>query len=166
MKIVVADAGPLIGIGRIGHLSFLQRLYGKLLIPARVREELKLSSNRPGSQMVLEAIHAGWITCVPVHDTSQITILGRVIDAGEAEAIQLAVEQKADLLLIDDRKGRKAAQKRGVSVIGTGGVLVAAKKAGLLDAVAPVLNALSLAGYRLSPALCEQILRLAGEPLK
>ena len=163
MKIVVADAGPLIGISRIGHLTLLQNLYGEILIPVRVREELKLSSNKPGSQIVLEAIQAGWIRCVPIHDKSQVKMLIQAIDAGEAEAIQLATEQKANLLVIDDRNGRKAAKKRKISIIGTGGVLIAAKKMGLLDSIAPVLDALTNVGYRLSPALCEQILKLAGE---
>lgn len=163
MKIVVADASPLIGISRSGHLTLLQKLYNEILIPARVREELKLSSNRPGSQSVLEAIHAGWIKCVTIHDKNQVAMLGRVIDAGEAEAIQLAIEQQADILLIDDRKGRKVAKYRGVPIIGTGSMLIAAKHAGLLDKVAPVLDALNHAGYRLSPALCEHIIRLAGE---
>ena len=130
MKIVVADAGPLIGISRIGHLTLLQNLYGEILIPGRVREELKLSSNKPGSQIVLEALQTGWIRCVPIHDKRQVKMLIQAIDAGEAEAIQLAIEQQADLLLIDDRNGRKASKKRKISIIGTGGVLIEAKKRG------------------------------------
>ena len=163
MKVVVADAGPLIGLGRIDHLTVLQQLYGELLIPERVRDELHLSSNRPGAQRILEAIQAGWIRCIPIHNRTQVTLLGRIIDAGEAEAIQLAIEQHADLLLIDDLNGRKAAKRRGVPITGTGGMLVAAKRAGFLKAVAPVLDALLQAGYRLSPALCQQLLMLAGE---
>jgi predicted nucleic acid-binding protein len=163
MKIVVADAGPLIGISRVGHVALLHRLYGEILIPEHVREELKLSSHKPGSQIILNALQAGWIRCVSLRNKSEITRLDQAIDAGEAEAIQLAIEQQADLLLIDDRNGRKAAKRRRVPIIGTGGVLIAAKKAGLLDKIAPVLDALTDAGYRLSPALCEQILKLAGE---
>lgn len=163
MKIVVADAGPLIGISRVGRLPLLRDLYGTLLIPEQVREELRLSSNKPGSHAVLEAMQDRWICCVPICDVNQAFRLGRFIDAGEAEAIQLAIEQQAELLLIDDRRGRKAAQKRGVPIIGTGGMLVVAKKAGLLDNIAPVIAALTQAGYRLSPLLSEHILKLAGE---
>lgn len=163
MKIVIADAGPLIGISRVDHLTLLRQLYGELLIPERVRTELKLSSHRPGSQRILEAIQAGWICSIPVQNKIQAILLGRIIDAGEAEAIQLAIEQQADLLLIDDLNGRKAAKRRGVPITGTGGMLVAAKRAGFLKTIAPVLDKLILAGYRLSPALCQQILKLAGE---
>ena len=163
MKIVVADAGPLIGISRVHHLTLLQQLYGEILIPERVRAELKLSSHRPGAQRILQAIQAGWIRSIPVQNSTQATLLGRIIDAGEAEAIQLAIEQHADLLLIDDLNGRKTARRKGVPITGTGGMLVVAKRAGFLKAVAPVVDELLLAGYRLSPALCQQILKLAGE---
>jgi predicted nucleic acid-binding protein len=162
-KIVIADAGPLIGLARIKQLVLLQSLYEKLLIPPKVREELKLSSHKPGSRMVAEAIQTGWIRCIPVHSRNQVTVLCHTVDAGEAEAIQLAREQHADLLLIDDPKGRKTAKNKGVTIIGTGGVLVAAKKAGLLNEVKPILTALRHTGYRLSSALCQRILKLAGE---
>ncbi|MCP4402368.1 MAG: DUF3368 domain-containing protein [bacterium] len=163
MNIVVADASPLIGLGRIGYLEILHQLYQTLLIPEQVENELQLSSSKPGSKAVLEAVHDGWIRCLPVHNTRKALILGRVVDAGEAEAIQLAIEQHADLLLIDDKKGRKIAQQRGVTITGTGGMLIAAKKSGVLQEVAPVLDALTRAKYRLSPALCDRILELAGE---
>ena len=88
-----------------------------------------------------------------------------MVDSGEAEAIQLATEQNATLLLIDDRKGRKTAKKRGIHIIGTGGVLIVAKKAGLLAEVSPVLKELASIGYRLSPALCERIIELAQQIL-
>lgn len=163
MTIVVADAGPLIGISRVQHLTLLRQLYGVIVIPERVRAELRLSSHRPGAQRILEAFQAGWIHSVPVQNSAQVTLLGRIIDAGEAEAIQLAIELHADLLLIDDLNGRKAARRKGLPITGTGGILVAAKRAGFLKAVAPVLDELVLAGYRFSPALCQQILKLAGE---
>jgi predicted nucleic acid-binding protein len=81
----------------------------------------------------------------------------------KAESIQLALEQKARLLIIDDKKGRSAAKSRGVPVIGIGGILLSAKKAGLLRKVAPILDELASVGYRLSPALCNRIVELAEE---
>lgn len=162
-KIVVTDAGPLIGLARIKQLILLQKLYGELLIPPKVREELRLSSHKPGSRTIAEVIRTGWIRCIPVYSQNRINVLCHTVDAGEAEAIQLAIEQHADLLLIDDPKGRKAAKNQGVTIMGTGGILIVAKKAGVLDEVGPVLTALTHAGYRLSSALCQRILTLAGE---
>ncbi len=106
-SLVVADAGPLIGMARIGRLSLLQSLYGSVVIPPRVFEELKISSDRPGAKAVSEAIHSGWIKIAELKSPSSSTILRLLVDTGEAEAIQLAMEQKARLLLIDDRKDKK-----------------------------------------------------------
>ena len=86
-----------------------------------------------------------------------------LVDAGEAESIQLALEQKADILIIDDLKGRKIAKRRKVRIIGTGGVLIAANRKGLLDKVAPIINELAAEGYRLAPDLCQRLLELADE---
>lgn len=162
-SLVVADAGPLIGMARIGRLSLLQSLYGSVVIPPRVFEELKISSDRPGAKAISEAIHSGWIKIAELKSPSSSTILRLLLDAGEAEAIQLAMEQKARLLHIDDKKGRKTAKSRGIHVIGTGGVLITAKKARLLVEISPILKELASAGYRLSPALCERIIELADE---
>lgn len=162
-SLVVADAGPLIGMARVGRLSVLKSLFGSVLIPQRVFKELKISSDRPGAKAISEGIHSGWIKIGEIKNQSNSSIQRLLVDSGEAEAIQLAAEQNATLLLIDDRKGRKTAKKRGIHIIGTGGVLIVAKKAGLLAEVSPVLKELASIGYRLSPALCERIIELADE---
>jgi len=162
-SVVVADAGPLIGIARVGHLSILRDLYSSVTIPPRVFEELNTSSNKPGAKVLSEAISAGWLQIVELKRPIDSAILRLLIDAGESESIQLALEQNARLLIIDDKKGRKAAKSRGLHVIGTGGILISAKKAGLLDEISQVLNNLAGVGYRLSPDLCDRILELANE---
>ena len=86
-----------------------------------------------------------------------------VLDPGEAEAILLAEEVNCRFLLIDERKGRAIANRRGVPVVGIAGVLLAAKKRGLIDAVMPILKNLEQAGYRISAGLTKEIARLAGE---
>ena len=86
-----------------------------------------------------------------------------VLDPGEAEAILLAEEVNCKFLLIDERKGRAIANRRGVPVVGIAGVLLAAKKRGLIDAVVPILKNLEQAGYRISAGLTKEIARLAGE---
>ena len=162
-RIVVADAGPLIGMARIGQLSLLQNIYGSIIIPPKVFEELKIPSDKPGASAVSEAIKAGWIKIVELKRPSDSIILRLLVDAGEAESIQLAFEQNAHLLIIDDRKGRKIAKSRNIRIIGTGGILISAKETGLLIKVSPVLNELANVGYRLSPGLCKRIIELANE---
>ena len=88
--------------------------------------------------------------------------LTELLDRGEAEAIVLAQSEEAKLL-IDERKGRAVARRRGVTVIGTGGVLLLAKRADVIDQIAPILDELASHGYRLSDGLRGELLLLAGE---
>lgn len=86
------------------------------------------------------------------------------LDKGEAEAIALAVESEAGLLLMDERRGRRAASRLGIPVVGVLGILVKAKETMLLPAVKPVLDDLrSKAGFRVSRQLYERVLQEVGE---
>ena len=159
-EIVVADAGPLIALARTGRLSLLERLFDRVLIPEAVRDELELSSDRPGARALSGVLASGaWLVVKKVRATPSLT---SALGPGESEAILLALREDA-LLLIDDRKGRRAARAAGVRVIGTGRVLLAARRKGLIKQVSPILDELAGAGYRLSDALVQRLKRLAGE---
>lgn len=146
--IVVANAGPLIALAQIVHFTLLQQLYGELHIPPAVREEVvALGRGRPGA---IEVSAANWIHVVEVRDTTAVQLLRDRLDAGESEAIVLAIEMNADLLLIDEGRGRRVAEARGLKKAGTVGTLVVAKKRGLIPAVAPLLDRLVAAGFRMS----------------
>ena len=163
--IVVADAGPLIALGRTGHLPLLRALYQKIFIPPAVYSELCLGSGRPGSKQLSAATKQGWLQTreLSASSASSLSTLALILGRGEAEAILLAEEADCRFLLIDERKGRALAKRRGVPVAGVAGVLLAAKKYGLIDSVLPVLTSLESAGYRLSEALKKGIARRAGE---
>jgi len=163
--IVVADTGPLIALGRAGCLKLLHDLYKNVLIPPAVRNELHLGSGRPGARQSAEAFEQGWLQVQePSADSAQaLSDLMLVLDPGEAEAILLAEEVQCRFLLIDERKGRAIANRRGVPVVGIAGVLLVAKKRGLIDAVVPILKNLGQVGYRMSTGLTNEIARLAGE---
>ena len=128
--IVVADTGPLIALGRAGCLKLLHDLYKDVLIPPAVRDELHLGSGRPGARQSAEAFEQGWLQVQePSADSAQaLSDLMLVLDPGEAEAILLAEEVHCRFLLIDERKGRAIAKRRGVPVVGIAGVLVGGKK--------------------------------------
>jgi uncharacterized protein len=90
-------------------------------------------------------------------------ILSTSLGPGESEAISLALEVGASWVILDDRPARRLAQSLGLTVIGTLGILLAAKRRGLLPAVRPCLDELIRYGFHVSADLCEQILRAAGE---
>ncbi|MEA3643310.1 MAG: DUF3368 domain-containing protein [Lamprobacter sp.] len=100
---------------------------------------------------------------MPADSEADLARLRQVLDAGESAAILLAQALACRFLLIDERRGRAMARRRGIPVVGVAGVLLAAKRRGLLETVKPVLLALSHQGYRLSDALITEVLRLAGE---
>jgi predicted nucleic acid-binding protein len=99
----------------------------------------------------------------PTSKTTSLSELALILDPGEAEAIVLAEEVDCKFLLIDERKGRAIAKRRGVPIAGIAGVLLAAKKQGFVDEILPIIKCLEKAGYRLSGALIKEIGKLAGK---
>ena len=163
-NIVISDAGPLIALSRIEQLSLLKKLYTAVLIPVAVQNELCCDTNLPGARGLRHALDDGWIEVHElVDETGVLVTLQLILDPGESQAILLAERIGCRFVLMDERRGRQLAKSRGLKVVGIAGVLLAAKKKGLLDAVAPELEKLRKAGYRLSTQLIDEVLRLAGE---
>ncbi|MBN1955160.1 MAG: DUF3368 domain-containing protein [Anaerolineae bacterium] len=154
---IVSNASPLINLSRIDQLTLLQRLYGELLIPDAVWQEVVVEGiGQPGAKQVEDA---DWIHVRTAANRPLIRALERDLDAGEAEAIALASEVGAGFLLIDERLGREAALHLGVTCIGLIGVLVDAKRRGLVDQIKPMLDALrDIAGFWISESLYRRIL--------
>lgn len=158
--IVVSDASPLITLSAVGQLDLLQALYGEVLIPSAVWDEV-VHDGRPGVQ---DVISATWIRVVPVAQDSYLMALQADLDDGEAEALALAAEVKAEVVLLDERRGREVALWMGFRVIGAAGVLAQAKARGLLPEIRPVLDEmLRVTQFRLAGHLYDTLLRDAGE---
>ncbi len=160
--IVVSNTSPIINLAVIGHLDVLQNLYGTILIPQAVYDEIVVAgAGRPGAADVQAAT---WITVLPVQNRALVAQLQPDLDVGEAESIALAIEQQADLLLMDEQQGRSIAASYGVTYTGLLGVLLVAKKKGLLPAIKPLLDALRQnAGFWISDLLYQHVLNTAGE---
>lgn len=156
--IVVSDASPLINLARIGKLSLLQEIYGTVLVPDAVWHEVVIRGR--GQAGAAEVESAGWVQRRAIADRVLAVTLQRDLNLGEAEAIVLALESDADLLVIDERLGRLAANRLGVRLIGLIGVLVAAKRRGLIERVKPQMDALkNVAGFRVDESLYFRVLR-------
>ncbi len=160
--IVVSDTSAIINLAMIGRLGLLHDIYTEVVIPAAVYQEIVIQgAGKPGA---IEVRTQPWFQQRAVVDTAFVSQLRRDLDDGEAEAIVLAQEIGADLLLIDDRAARRHAARLGLRFIGLLGVLLEAKKAGLLPAVKPALDDLiSKAGFRVRSSLYQAFLASAGE---
>ncbi len=159
--IVVANAGPLIALAEIGRFDLLKSLYRQIRIPPAVRDEVVVSQEgRPGAK---EVSTAGWVRVERARDITAIQILRERLDRGESEAIVLAIELSADLLLIDEARGRRIAEARGLNKTGTLGTLIMAKKRGLISSITPLLDELLARGFRLHKDLYQAVRALAGE---
>lgn len=152
--IVVSDTTAITSLLKIGHLDLLRDLFGAVLIPEAVEAELlSYHSEMPS-----------FVTMARIERNDQLILLVRDLDQGEAEAIILAEELKADALLIDEKLGRNIAQRRGVRCLGLAGALLMAKQSKLLPSLGTILDRLEVeARFHLSVELRQHLLEQAGE---
>lgn len=161
---VVSNTSPLINLSRIGQLDLLYRLHNELIIPQAVWNEIVVQG--AGQVGAHEVQSAPWIKTQNVANIPLVRTLQRELDAGEAEAIALALELHADVLIMDERLGRRTAQYLGLRCTGLIGILIAAKRQGHIPAIRPQLEALRGSGqFRISESLYDQVLRDEGETI-
>ncbi len=161
--IVVSDTSPLSGLFLVGQLHLLPALFGQVVVPQKVMEELLVLETRFGYDLTAIRVTT-WLKVEAVSDTGAVKRLQTFLDDGESEAIVLARELNADFLLIDELEGRFAAAGFGLKIIGLLGILVRAKKAGLLPSVRVVMDNLRLqARFYISEKLYRQVLKQVGE---
>ncbi|RLC89984.1 MAG: DUF3368 domain-containing protein [Chloroflexi bacterium] len=160
--IVVSNTSPLTNLAAIGQFDLLRCLYGRLHIARGVWEELNAGGQAwPGRN---EVAGADWIECHTIQNQALVTVLQRDLDRGESETIALALELEAELVLLDEREGRHAAQRMELRVVGVLGILLEAKARGMVKVMRPHLDALcQTAGFYLSDTLYHYALSLADE---
>jgi predicted nucleic acid-binding protein len=157
---VICNTTPLIALSIIDQLALLEQLYGSVLIPTAVEDEIEAGKQGKAGFHAIQA--AAWITTVPLEDPIRAALLSD-LDRGEAEVIALALETGADLIILDERLARQHAARLGLTMTGTLGILVRAKQKGLIDLVRPYIELLLAGGIYLSDALIDHALALAGE---
>lgn len=150
--LVVADSSPLHYLILIGSVDVLPALFGDVLIPGTVRDELSHPS-APSEVRQYLAAPPPWLR---VRDPARLEVIPQ-IDPGEIAAISLARELGADLLLVDDLDGREAARERGIGIVGTLGVLESAAARGLID-LSSAFDRIRQTRFRISDALLDAAL--------
>lgn len=160
--IIVSDTSPINNLAAINHLNLLQQLYGTVIIPEAVYQELTDPEFPVAGATEVKTFD--WIQTRQVSDRNVVEALANDLDKGEAEAIALALEIKAEQLLIDERRGRLIADRLQLRYVGILGILVEAKSRRLISTVKPLMDALrNQAGFWIDAALYNRVLQLVGE---
>ena len=159
MTLIVSDTSPVTNLIKLDLLPLLHAVYGQIIIPQSVYEELcEIESQRT----LLDQQH--WIQVVTAQNQEYVELLEVELDKGESESIALAIEMKADFLIIDESNGRQKAASLGINIVGLLGTLLKAKEMGILSEIRPIIDSLiAKAGFFISPDLKKYVLSLAKE---
>ena len=159
--LLVSNTDPIIALAGIARLELLRSILFPIFVPDAVNDEIRRGRDNESALAAIDA--ASWIQTRNLSRGPDRLLL-RTLDIGEASVIALALETQANWVLIDERKGRKIASEiYGLRVIGTAGLLVHAKRRGLLPSVKTPLSAMRRNGYWLHEAIMSWALREAGE---
>ena len=159
---VISNTTPLIGLASISRFDLLRRLFGEIIIPKGVYNEVVVAGWEKGGAK-REVSSSDWIKVVSVKDQLAVEVLLDELDRGEAEVIVLARETNADWVLMDEKKGRRKLAQLGMRKIGTVGILLKAKEMGYIESVKPELERLRENGFSISQYVVGRVLQHANE---
>ena len=129
MALVISDTSALIHLAAIGRLTLLKDLYQQITLPSAVwKEAVEEGKGKSGTAEIEMARQLGWIEVASPNNGPLVSLLQRDLDEGESEAIALAIERHADLILLDETDARQVAERYGLSKTGVVGVLIRAKR--------------------------------------
>jgi len=160
--IVVSNTSPITNLSAIEKLHLLQQLYGEIFISSSVFKELtQWGDSIPGAT---EVKTSNWIQVKSINNISLVQSLKEQLDEGESSVIALALELKANWLIIDEQLGRKIAIEYNLTITGILGILIEAKRQGLISLVKPILDDLiNIAKFWVDSSLYNRILSIVGE---
>ena len=160
--IVISDTTPIVSLIKISRIDLLEKLFGEVCIPEAVFRELTTNTIFESEAEVVK--NSPFLKTIPVKNRKSLEILQAAsgLDDGESEAIILADELKSDILVIDERKGRKVAQKLGITITGTIGILIQAHDEKIISTedIKNYLEQLRNSNIRLSDSLIQEALSM------
>lgn len=158
---VIVNSTPLIVLANVNKLELLQQLYGRIVVPQAVYDEVTI---KPNSSIRGTISHNRWIAVERISSIEEKKMYQAKLHAGEVEVMILAQEEpQADLVILDDNAAKKTAKYLGLKVTGTLGILVKAKKQNLLEEIKPVLDEIISNGFYISNTLYNLVLQQVGE---
>lgn len=157
----IVNTAPLIFLSKLGRLELLRQGAETIFVPPTVLSELR--SIPDVATAAVESVLGSWLVERACTQTALLAVVRQSIDPGEAEVIALALELKADDVVLDDLDARRFARRSGLQSIGTFGLLLAAKENGLFNSLRDEIDKLREAGFRASDVLITTVLASAGE---
>ena len=167
MAKAVSNSSPLIHLAAIGSFGLLREFFDDIMVPPAVwHEVVEVGQGRPGAAEVEQAVREGWLRVQSLANDALAKSLKRGLDDGEAEAIALAVQEKPDLVLLDESEARKVAGVLGLSKTGVIGLLIRAKQVGKVASLKERLDRLrSDGGFWIDDSLYRAALQAVGETI-
>ena len=157
---IVSDSGPILSFARAHYLDLLQRVVHELIIPGIIYQEIVVrGKEKPGAEKVREG---SWIKCKHIRDRAFVEELPQKLHLGEREALALAKELGA-VLLVDEREARNEARRLGIDHIGSLLILKEAKEQEFMPTIKPILDELIATGTYISDTLYQSFLEEIGE---
>lgn len=158
--LTIVNTSPLLYLHQVDCLELLQQLYGKIILPPAVQQELEI-----GKLQGVDVPEVNSIAWMQIRPVASATLVPAVIDLGqgEAEVLALGIEYTNSLLIFDDKLARRIADLYKLKYTGTLGILIKAKQAGYISSIATVITRLQHKGMWLTDKIIADVLRLAGE---
>lgn len=157
----VIDTSPLIFLAKLGHLDLLRDGADTVYVPRAVLDEVRVGQDE--AAQAIEKASLSWLSVRQVSNRDVVELLQADLDLGEVEVIVLARETNADRIVMDDLDARRFARRLGFDLIGTIGLLLAARLRGEIPSVRNEIERLAALGFRVAPSLVEAVLKEANE---
>jgi uncharacterized protein len=162
--LVVSDTSPLSNLAIIGRLALLREQFVEVWMPPAVARELAALAAPQAQAALSEAVGAGWLKTMPLPASAPFPAALRGLDAGEIEALRLALSITTAGVLMDEKEGRQCAASLGIRTIGVLGVLIAAKQSGSILSLRVEIDKLRRdAGFFVDRPLELRVLAMVGE---
>lgn len=156
MRKIISNTSPILLLIKLSRLDILQKLYSEILIPEAVYFELEQGKDKPHYH---DISNESWIKIMTVENCPALEAQS-MLGAGEHEAISLALETKADLIILDDKLARKTAEEKGLKITGTLGVLFKAREKGIIKEIKPLLLQLRNQGMWIKDDFFDKIMQM------
>ena len=160
-KIIVSDTSCIGYLIQTNLLHLLQILYGEIIIPYAVNKEILQLENK--GYILSEFKNATWIKIEQANNLLNVEQYKFILDKGELEAISIGIQLKADLLIIEEKRGRTIAKNIGFDITGLVGILIVAKNKNLISSIKDILDKVRLLGCRISEKLYNTALKSCNE---